>query len=486
MQDGAHCFSLQSRYSNHLLLQLILDEADTLLEMGFREDIQAISSFLEKTPERQTFLFSATVSREIQQIARATLDKNHRFIDCVPADSSPVHAHVPQYHTVLPTAAHQLPHILRLLAHDQLLHPGKSKTIIFLPTTKLTQLFSTFVRELSGTCLPAGRNSRVYEIHSKRTMESRTKTSQQFRQDRGNSVLISSDVSARGVDYPGVTRVIQVGIPSSTDQYVHRVGRTGRGKDKIGRADLVLLPWEIGFVTWQLTDIALKPVTVTELTSQVKQLCEKKNPDAAVILDDVEKEAKELALKLDPEAVKETLASLLGYYVGKSSELRVQRPIIVEGLKQWTVDACGLPEPPYISESFLQKLGFSDGRTKHFGSPRHSGGGNFRSSGPAWQQRGNVEKNRVRMTMERRDTERDRRSGGSWGDRGDRGDRGGSWGDRGDRGGSWGDRGDRGDRGGDRGGSWGDRGDRGDRGGDRPRRSSFGFGERSSTRPNSF
>ncbi|GJE86583.1 DEAD/DEAH box helicase [Phanerochaete sordida] len=467
----------------------ILDEADTLLEMGFREDIQAIASYLAPTPERQTFLFSATVSREIQQIARATLDKKHHFIDCVPADASPVHAHIPQYHTILPDASKQIPHILRLLAHDQLLHPGKSKTIIFLPTTRMTQLFSTFLRELTSMCLPAGRQTKVYEIHSKRTMESRSKTSQMFRQDKGPAVLISSDVSARGVDYPGVTRVIQVGIPSTSDQYIHRVGRTGRGKDQIGRADLVLLPWEMGFVTWQLTDITLKPVTVTELASQVKQLCEERNPEKAVILDDMEKEVTSLMSKLEPEAIRETLGAQLGFYMGKTDQLRVQKSVIVEGLKQWTVEACGLAEPPYVSEAFLQKLGFSDGRTKRFGSASRQ---SYKpSGGPAWTQRGNVQHNRERMAGERRDSERERRSG-SFGDRGS------SFGDRGSRG-SFGDR-ERGDGSSYRssygsrdreGGSFGGRREGGSYGGsreggsreDRPPRS---FGDRSSTRRESF
>jgi len=98
-----------------------------------------------------------------------------------------------------------------------------------------------------------------------------------FRNDvSGSSILVTSDVSARGVDYPGVSRVIQVGIPGSTDQYVHRIGRTGRaGSTTQGRGDLILLPWECGFVTWQLTEMPLKPLTVSELNSQVSDLAAK-------------------------------------------------------------------------------------------------------------------------------------------------------------------------------------------------------------------
>lgn len=112
-----------------------MDEADTLLELGFAQAINAIKEYLPPTPERQTFLFSATVSRQIQDIARSTLAKNHRFINCVHEDSSPVHAHVQQHVTVLSSATEQIPHIFRLLAHDQLSNPGFSKVIVFLPTT---------------------------------------------------------------------------------------------------------------------------------------------------------------------------------------------------------------------------------------------------------------------------------------------------------------------------------------------------------------
>ncbi|TDL24496.1 DEAD-domain-containing protein [Rickenella mellea] len=381
---------------------LILDEADTLLDMGFRDDIDAIVDYLPQRPERQTFLFSATVSRAIQQVARATLDKRHLFINTVTEDTSPVHAHVPQYHTVLPFASEQLPHILRLLAHDQLINPGASKAIVFLPTTKMTQLYATFLRELSRAVLPAGKSTRVYEIHSKRTQEARTSTSNMFREDKsGASILVTSDVSARGVDYPNVSRVIQVGIPGSTDQYIHRIGRTGRAGTN-GRGDLVLLPWEVGFVTWQLQEVPLKPITSNELKRQLHELSEKFDADPAEFFKDVKmaavdkrgrrvgpvmhsapisprissmgEEIAQLISSVDEEAVNETFTSLLGYYISRAADMRVQRSVVLEGCRNWTVEACGLPTAPYVSESFLQKIGFTNER------PKQSGRNQFRES----------------------------------------------------------------------------------------------------------
>jgi len=376
----------------------VLDEADTLLDMGFREDIEDIMKMMPQTPKRQTFMFSATISKPIQEIARQVLDKNHAYINCVTEDS-PVHAHVSQYHTVLPSARDQLPHILRLLAHDQLTSPKLSKTVIFFPTTKMTQLFHTLLREASKTTLPAGRNTNFYELHSKRSQDQRTRASNAFRADStGSSVLVTSDVSARGVDYPGVTRVIQVGIPPTADIYVHRVGRTGRAGTE-GRGDLILLPWETGFVTWQMNSIPLKTVTVDEMASQVEELATEvdkhdthtrgKQPYLAT-LKSVEGEVEELLAMVDEEAVKETLISTCGYYLGKSSELRVQRQEIVDGLKKWTVGALGLSKPPHIPEALLAKLGVSRERDHKFGSrPAPYPGSSRKRTAPRWTDRGN-------------------------------------------------------------------------------------------------
>ncbi|GBE87445.1 P-loop containing nucleoside triphosphate hydrolase protein [Sparassis latifolia] len=467
---------------------LILDEADTLLDMGFREDIEAIMEYIPSSPERQTFLFSATVSTEIRQIARKTLAKEHLFINCVEDNASPVHAHIPQYHTVLPNAAAQIPHVLRLLAHDQLTNPGRAKSIIFLPTTKMTQLYASFLRQLLKV-LPTGRKTTIYEMHSKRQQSSRDNVSEAFRRDNtGSAILVSSDVSARGVDYPGVTRIIQIGIPGGTDQYIHRVGRTGRAGSTSGRADLVLLPWEVGFVSWLLTDIPLKPLTTNELKNQVTELAKKYDEDpskfyqdAGVIVNSRAPERQRPALfpeqyspvleqfsdaishlcsTLDEEAVKETMMSLLGYYLSKSGELRVQKSVIVQGLKDWTTEACELPVAPYVSEAFLAKLGLQDGRTKNFGKPKDFGRGGFGSRGsqPHWMGRGSSSNKDRERSQER----------SQWGVRSEDGERSVRSGDR-ERGVRFGDR-ERGVRSGDRerGARSGDR-ERGVRSGDRER-----------------
>ncbi|EPQ53699.1 DEAD-domain-containing protein [Gloeophyllum trabeum ATCC 11539] len=416
---------------------LILDECDTLLDMGFRDDLDAIVEALPPTPERQTLLFSATINRAVQQTARRLLAKDFISIDTVSADDSPVHAHIPQYHTVLPSAKEQLPHLLRLIAHDQLANPGKSKIMVFCSTTKHTKLLTSQLLDLKAG-LPV-KEMKIYEIHSRKDQGVRTRTSDAFRKDTSpSSILVSSDVSARGVDYPGVTRVIQLGIPSSTDQYVHRVGRTGRAGSR-GRGDLVLLPWEVGFVSWQLTEISLKPVTTTELESQVLALAEKHDADPNAFVADapVRPEAfrnplvpliknipahvQEVQRHVDTNEVEETFASVLGYYASRDGDLRVSKSVILEGLKDWATQACGLGVPPFLTDSFLAKLGYRPGGSgssksdsfRSSSSSRGRGGG----SKPSWEKRGSSK------SWEQDDRPRSRSYGNDRTDRSDRSDR---------------------------------------------------------------
>ena len=386
-----------------------MDEADTLLDMGFRSEIDAIAEFLPPTPERQTFMFSATVSSAIRDVAREILNPKHKFINCVSNDAPPVHAHIPQHYTVLSDAAQQLPHVLRLLAHDQLTNVAKSKVIVFLPTTKLTKLFSSYLKELSDS-LPAGKRTRIYEIHSLLNQQQRTRTSDYFRKDNsGASILVSSDVSARGVDYPGVTRVIQVGVPTSADQYVHRVGRTGRGSVRTGRADIVLLPFESGFVKWQLHKVPIQFTTAEQLETEVLALAKahdedpqgflaKNAPDVrpsamrapfadqiAPALSDLPEKISSLHEQIDPDAVKDTVASMMGYYVGRTGDARCSKEDVLYGLKDWAVQAGGMPTAPHFSHSFLARLGFSEGSERRGSPPQRRGSFGMRSrdsSGP--------------------------------------------------------------------------------------------------------
>ena len=383
---------------------LAFDEADTLLDMGFTDQIKAIVAQLPPKEKRQTFMFSATVSKEIRQIAKATLRTQHTFIDTVPANEANTHLHIPQYHTVLPSAAEQIPHIFRLLAQDALLHPEGGKAIIFLPTTKMTELFAIVVSAMRAS-LPWGvRNTKVYEMHSKKSQNVRDRTSDVFRSSKGPgySILVTSDISARGVDYPGVTRVIQVGIPPNKEGYVHRVGRTGRA-GKSGRGDLVLLPWESDYIPWQLQNMSLKHFSTSDLEGELERLAAEfdakgAQPAAASSLSSASRSSyssspspsiqipvlpriqamptkikEEILPELSETEIHDTFAAQLGFYAGHAHEMHVPRSHVLKGLKEWTVNGLGLERAPELSASFLSKIGVREGSSSHFGRSRTYG-----------------------------------------------------------------------------------------------------------------
>ncbi|KAF8804523.1 DEAD-domain-containing protein [Phlegmacium glaucopus] len=377
---------------------LILDEADTLLHMGFRDDIESIKSYLPNSPERQTFLFSATVSPAIRQVALSTLSSGHKYINCVSEDDSPVHDHIPQYHTILSDPSQFFPHLLRLITHDQLSLGNKSKIIVFFSTTRSVQLFSSFLVKAGPKILPSGNKTKVYEMHSKRDMDRRMAVSKNFRNDTsGAAILVTSDVSARGVDYPGVSRVIQMGVPASGDMYIHRVGRTGRGDNKTGRGDLVLCSWEMGFMRRQLRSMPLKPLTMSALEEQTKELAMSKDAENAgpgkepiysLRLAEIDPTCRITAKAVDPDAPHETFMAQVGFYLGRIGELGLNKDEVVSGLQAWTQEVFGLDQPPVVPHGAQMRLGLLGGGGSNNNRSFNRGTGSYGSARASWVGRG--------------------------------------------------------------------------------------------------
>jgi ATP-dependent RNA helicase MSS116 len=176
-----------------------MDEADQLLEMGFKPDIDRILAFLPNKASRQTLLFSATVAPSIQQIAAAAMRPGYSFIDTVGADTDQTHMHVKQ--ELVTVEMHEIIQTVAAILARELRKPDY-KIIIFFTTARVTGFMAQLFQRMGVNAL---------EIHSRKSQAQRTKTSDIFR-DGKNLVLFSSDVSARGMDYPDVTFVLQVGL----------------------------------------------------------------------------------------------------------------------------------------------------------------------------------------------------------------------------------------------------------------------------------
>lgn len=222
---------------------LVLDEMDRLLDMGFSKDIRRIIQYLPDKEQRQTLLFSATVPPTVKQEIRFCTQKDALTVDCIQDGDPASHtvSTVQQSYVALPQAK-QITGVVETILH--LMNAALSDTdnadarapkiVVFFNTTSQVAYYSAILRSLG---VP-----RVLEIHSKIKQEARSKTSDKFRNapPKHPSILLTSDVSARGVDYPNVTHVVQVGSATDRETYIHRLGRTGRA-GKNGKGVLVLV-----------------------------------------------------------------------------------------------------------------------------------------------------------------------------------------------------------------------------------------------------
>ena len=293
------------------------------------------------------------------------MSSSYKFINCVSEDDSPVHNHIPQYHTVIADPTKIFPYLLQLISHDQLVTGGKSKIIIFFSTTRTVQLFSEFITGAASKVLPSGRKTRVYEMHSKRDMDRRMAVSKHFRNDNsGASILVTSDVSARGVDYPGVSRVIQMGLPASGDMYIHRVGRTGRGDNKTGRGDLILCSWEMGFLKRQLRSVPIQPLIMSDLQKQTRELAAAKDeeiaggePQYVRQFEEIEPLCRSIATSVPEDEAHGVFMSQVGFYVGHYGDMGLNKAEVLSGLQHWTQELFGLESPPRIPHSAQMRMG---------------------------------------------------------------------------------------------------------------------------------
>ena len=229
---------------------LILDECDMLLDGGFQRDIEEIISALPAG--RQTLCFSATVPEKMLAVLGLALRPDHVVVDCVGEVTAEAHSQIVQRVHVHPLER-SLVALYALIREEMARHPVTYKVLAFLPTARQVQFSTLCLVEMGIAAL---------EIHSRRSATERSYASDTFRQHT-KQVLLSSDVSARGVDYPDVTLVLQVGAPASRDVYVQRIGRTGRAGAS-GAAILLLCEYEKNFLS-TLNGLPIEPMASDNL-----------------------------------------------------------------------------------------------------------------------------------------------------------------------------------------------------------------------------
>jgi len=277
-------------------------------------------------------------------------------------------AQVEQYHVVYP--AHQkmvsaiVETILYIIQQSKLLQHEHCKIIVFFPTTSLV----TFYADLFNF----GLNIKVMELHSRKTQAYRTSVSNRFR-EVSQGILFTTDVSARGVDYPNVTHVVQFGMADGRETYIHRLGRTGRA-GKRGQGIAVLSDIEgPGFLKHCVSDLDVAKRKEKDLLDCIMMgdsddIKSDFDPNKKSLIGLVKEEAKRL---LEPviqsirngqndrlqEAAEDAYRSMLGFYVTKLPSVGVNsKRALVEKVNAFARQA-GLNRAPTLSAKLARNLG---------------------------------------------------------------------------------------------------------------------------------
>lgn len=190
---------------------IVLDEADRMLDMGFVEDMRFIMKNMASN--RQTLLFSATITNEIDKLIKEFLT-NPEKVSVKTGDTA---RNIEQDIVRVRSSEEKMTSLECLLAKKEF-----SKVLIFGRTKH-------GVEKLCKTLIQNG--FKAESIHGDKNQNRRQSALKAFR-DNHSQILVATDVAARGLDIPNVTHVINFDIPATYEDYVHRIGRTGRGNQK--------------------------------------------------------------------------------------------------------------------------------------------------------------------------------------------------------------------------------------------------------------
>jgi ATP-dependent RNA helicase MSS116 len=339
------------------LNSLVLDEADRLLDQGFSREIEEIVALLpdRNQVDRQTLLFSATIPREIMSVVRTTMKPDFQFVRTVREDEQPTHERVPQKMVNVGGFENLAPALLELCKREIAIGNAEGKpfkALVYLGATANVHLTASIFDNLRESGSNSFSRNLLYptaliEIHSRLSQRERTIAADTFRKAT-SAILFSSDVTARGMDFPNVTHVIQLGVPSTREAYIHRIGRTARA-DKTGNGWLLHADLEKTILRRRLNDLPLVPDDSLG-TAQIDMGARAQLP--APVAENL-LQIGEATKAVDRATKASAYMSMLGIYS------MIDPRELVEAMNRWSLYGWGLAHPPSIGSGLAKRLGIS-------------------------------------------------------------------------------------------------------------------------------
>ena len=337
----------------------VLDEADRLLDQGFAPEIRAIQDLLPNRNEvdRQTLLYSATVPREVMQVVRQTMKRDFQFVRTVQEGEQQTHEKVPQKLVNVAGFENLMPAVFELCKREidaAASNTGGTarpfKAIVYFGATADVSLAASVLNNLKdpgksifhqGPLHPA----KIIEMHARLTQDARTRAAETFRRAE-SGIMLSSDVTARGMDFPNVTHVIQIGLPPSEEQYIHRIGRTARG-DKTGEGWLFITKLEAQIIRHKLPNMPLQPDKTLE-TAKVDMKKDAQLPQhTAETLTQIGS-----AMKMVPRGLKAgSYMAALGIFQWFND-----KQALIDALNDRAKYGWGMETPPMVGRALASKL----------------------------------------------------------------------------------------------------------------------------------
>ena len=265
----------QGHLKVHRVETLILDEADHMLDLGFIQDIRDLNKILPL--RRQTLFFSATINEHIKKLAYSLIKQNAIRIQVSPKD--PVAKNIE--HAVAFIEMDDKRFFLEGLIKEN----PDSKILVFVRTKVRAERVSKAMERV---------NIESLVIHSDKDQSERNMVMRHFR-DGKIKILVATDVTARGIDIPDVDMVVNYDLPDKAENYVHRVGRTGRGRN-MGQA--------VSFVSKEEREMLLEIEKYVHKKIKVLDISKAEYDDTIFFSDDYGKDVEKLMA--EAEAYKES------------------------------------------------------------------------------------------------------------------------------------------------------------------------------------